>query len=181
MSRTFNHMTYDQRLHIKKMLDEGYGKTQIASALGFHHSAIYREIERGSKGGQYDPNYAESRYKLLHKGREPILSVNLELARHISKLILEENLSPAKIAKLLQYDDRYKSFSISKTTIYSAIDKGFIPQVTRDSLHTDTTTMFNGQIHIAKWVRKSLSIADGDELHFEVVDDKLIFTKIIDK
>ena len=38
--------------------------------------------------------------------------------------------------------------------------------------------MFNdGQIHIAKWVRNALDLNDGDELLFEVVDNKIIFTK----
>lgn len=38
--------------------------------------------------------------------------------------------------------------------------------------------MFNDwQIHIAKWVRNALDLNDGDELLFEVVDNKIIFTK----
>ena len=41
--------------------------------------------------------------------------------------------------------------------------------------------MFNdGQIHIAKWVRNALDLNDGDELLFEVVDNKIIFTKVED-
>ena len=40
------------------------------------------------------------------------------------------------------------------------------------------STMFSdGQIHIAKWVRNALDLNDGDELLFEVVDNKIIFTK----
>ena len=35
----------------------------------------------------------------------------------------------------------------------------------------------DGQIHIAKWVRNALDLNDGDELLFEVVDKKIIFTK----
>ena len=35
----------------------------------------------------------------------------------------------------------------------------------------------DGQIHIAKWVRNALDLSDGDELLFEVVDKKIIFTK----
>ena len=35
--------------------------------------------------------------------------------------------------------------------------------------------MFNaGQIHIAKWVRNALDLNDGDELLFEVVDNKIM-------
>ena len=38
--------------------------------------------------------------------------------------------------------------------------------------------MFNDvQIHIAKCVRNALYLNDGDELLFEVVDNKIIFTK----
>ena len=60
---------------------------------------------------------------------------------------------------------------------------GFEPEayrvgVTRESLNSYVTTMFNdGQIHIAKWVRNALDLNDGDELLFEVVDNKIIFTK----
>ena len=32
----------------------------------------------------------------------------------------------------------------------------------------------DGQIHIAKWVRNALDLNDGDELLFEVVDNKII-------
>lgn len=35
----------------------------------------------------------------------------------------------------------------------------------------------DGQIHIAKWVRNALDLNDGDELLFEAVDNKIIFTK----
>lgn len=53
-----------------------------------------------------------------------------------------------------------------------------IPGVTRESLNSYVTTMFSdGQIHIAKWVRNALDLNDGDELLFEVVDNKIIFTK----
>ena len=69
----------------------------------------------------------------------------------------------------------------TKTTIYSAIDDGLIPGVTRESLNSYVTTMFSdGQIHIAKWVRNALDLNDGDELLFEVVGNKIIFTKAED-
>ena len=66
----------------------------------------------------------------------------------------------------------------SPSNDYSAIDDGLIPGVTRESLISYVTTMFSdGQIHIAKWVRNALDLNDGDELLFEVVDNKIIFTK----
>lgn len=57
-------------------------------------------------------------------------------------------------------------------------DNGLIPGVTRENLNSDITTVFNDeQIHIAKWVRNALKIKDGDKLSFEVVNNKIIFSK----
>ena len=61
----------------------------------------------------------------------------------------------------------------TKTTIYSAIDRGLIPNVTRESLYTRNATVFSdGMIHLPKWVREKLSINDGDNLLVEVDDDR---------
>lgn len=178
MSRTFKHLTYEQRVKIKELLDGGYAKTEIARVLGIHNATIYREIERGSVNGQYDPDYSENLYKqqLPKKGPKPILAADSELSKYIAKLILEDNLSLVQIVDLMQKETRFESFPKSRTTIYHAIDKGLIPGVTRDCLKPDTTTVFSGgQIHIAKWVQDSLNIRDGDKLCFNVVDGKLIF------
>lgn len=183
MNRTFKHLTYDLRSKIKEMLDNGYSKTEIAQELDLHRSTIYREIERGSVNGQYNPNYSEELYRqqLLAMGRKPILSIEPELAEYISTLILKDRLSPEQIVDLLKSEDKFSSFPQSVNTIYRAIDDGLIPNVTRDSLKSDTTIVFNdGQIHIAKWVRNLMNIKDGDKLHFEIVDNKLIFTKNIE-
>lgn len=57
------------------------------------------------------------------------------MAEYISGLILEEHLSPEKIVDLLAEDDRgFPDVPQSSNTIYNAIDKGLIPNVTRESL-----------------------------------------------
>ena len=145
--------------------------------LNTHVSTVYREIKRGSVNGSYDPNCADEAYQqhLSEKGPEAILSLNPQLAEHIASLILNRKLSPEKIVDELQ---EYETGSISIQTIYHSIDKGLIPGVTRESLRTDTVTVFSdGQICIAKWGRNLLDIADGDKLHFEVIENKLIFSK----
>ena len=165
MPRTYSHLSYEQRLRIKELLDKGTKKVDIARVLGIHNATIYREIDRGSINGIYDPGHAEEQYRghLSEKGRPAICSISPELAQHIARLILEEKWSTAPKAR---------------ATIYSAIDDGLIPGVTRESLNSYVTTMFSdGQIHIAKWVRNALDLNDGDELLFEVVDNKIIFTK----
>lgn len=180
MSRTFRHLTLKQRMQIKEMLDDGYRKADIAKALGIHNTTIYREIERGSINGEYNPNFSEESYKrqLLGKGAKPILSLDPELAEYIAQLILIEKLSPARIVDVLQSSKKFERYPKSRITIYNAIDNGLIPGVTRNDLHSDTTTVFgDGNIHVAKWVRDILDIKDGDELNFKIVDGTLVFRK----
>ena len=177
MERTFNHLTLEQRKQLREMLDAGCKKPEIAQALNTHVSTVYREIKRGSVNGSYDPNCADEAYQqhLSEQGPEARLSRNPQLAEHIASLILKRKLSPEKIVDELQ---EYETGSISIQTIYHSIDKGLIPGVTRESLRTDTVTVFSdGQICIPKWGRNLLDIADGDKLHFEVIENKLIFSK----
>lgn len=179
MPRTYNHLSYEQRLRIKELLDKGTKKVDIARALSIHNATIYREIDRDSINGIYDPDHAEKQYRghLSEKGRQPICSISPELAQHIARLIIEEKLSPARIIDRLQ-EGKWSTAPKARATIYSAIDDGLIPGVTRESLNSYVTTMFSdGQIHIAKWVRNTLDLNDGDELLFEVVDNKIIFIK----
>lgn len=181
LGKNFKHLEYEQRLKIKKMLDMSVKKTEIARSLGVHNATIYREIERGSIDGHYNPDYAEEMYRgqLSEKGAQPLCAASPKLAGYIAELILNEKLSPAKIIDRLRESSEWTEVPKSVNTIYNAIDDGLIPGVTRESLTTDVTTVFNdGQIHIAKWVRNTLQIVDGDELSFEVVDNKIIFSKV---
>lgn len=187
MARTYRRLTYEQRFQIKKMLDNGYKPLHIANVLGFHNTAIYREIALGSVNGQYNPAFAQrqSETRAANKGAPTLLSLNPELALYISGAILEEHLSPKKIVERLQKEAKYDRFPKSVRTIYSAIDKGMIPGVTRDTLKrtysttgTYSTTVFNdGQIHLPKRIRESMQIADGDELVIKGNKSTIMFTK----
>ena len=137
MPRTYSHLSYEQRLRIKELLDKGTKKVDIARALGIHNATIYREIDRGSINGIYDPGHAEEQYRghLSEKGRPAICSISPELAQHIARLILEEKLSPARIIDRLQ-EEKWSTAPKARATIYSAIDDGLIPGVTRESLNS---------------------------------------------
>lgn len=63
MGRVYMHLTYDQRLAIKQMLERGNSKKEIAESIGVHTSTIYREIDRGTVNGHYDPTAAEEAYQ----------------------------------------------------------------------------------------------------------------------
>lgn len=183
MGKTFKHMDLQQRLNLKELLDSGCSILEVADALEVHRSAVYREIERGGREGGYDPYYAQSMYegRLKKKGRPECKLYNKDLAEYISGLILVEHLSPEKIVDLLAEDDKgFPDVPKSPNTIYNAIDKGLIPNVTRESLLSKSCTVFNGgQICIPKWVLDKLEIKDGDTLQLEVTkENKIIYRKI---
>lgn len=182
MGKTFKHMDLEQRLKLKEMLDSGFSILEVANALGVHRSAVYREIERGSAEGGYDPYYAQSLYegRLKKKGRPKCKLSNKDLAEYISALILKEHLSPEKIVDLLAEDDRgFHDVPQFPNTIYNAIDKGLIPNVTRESLLSKACTVFSGgQICIPKWVLDKLDIKDGDILQLEITENgEIIYRK----
>jgi IS30 family transposase len=181
MAQRYKHLSYEQRLKIKTMLNSGFSSTAIAEALGVHKSSICREITRGTVNGTYDPDYSEERYRrhLAECGAEPIIASDPELSSYIAELILKDKLSPAKIVAILNTTDRdFKKVS-SCNTIYTAIDKGLIPGVTRESLRPEETTVYNNCVTLVEWVREELDIKDGDTLHFEVTEDKkVIFSKV---
>lgn len=175
MGKTFKHMDLQQRLKLKEILDSGCSIFEVANALGVHRSAVYREIERGGVEGKYDPYYAQSLYegRLKKKGRPECKLSNKDLAEYISGLILKEHLSPEKIVDLLAEDDRgFSNVPQSPKTIYNAIDKGLIPNVTREALLSKSCMVFSGgQIRIPKWVLDKLEIKDGDVLQLEITEN----------
>lgn len=180
MGRTFKHLDMQKRLKLKEMLDSGRSVADIAVACGVNSSAIYREIERNSTEGKYDPYYAQSIYedKLKKKGRSKL--ADKELAEYISRLILVDHLSPEKIIDLLAENDRgFLNAPQSPRTIYNAIDKGLIPNVTRESLLSKTCIVFSdGKICIPKWVLNKLNIKDGDVLQLEITEkNEIIYSK----
>ncbi len=183
VGKTFKHMDLQQRLKLKEMLDSESSILEIANVLGVHRSAVYREIERGSIEGCYDPYCAQSLYeeRLKKKGRPECKLSNEDLAEYISGLILMEHLSPEKIVDLLAEDDKgFPDVPQSPNTIYNAIDRGLIPNVTRESLLSKSCTVFSGgQICIPKWVLDKLKIEDGSTLQMEVTkENEIIFRKI---
>ena len=145
--------------------------------MGCCLSTVYNEINRGRINGEYDPDYAQSissKKQKLH-GRYSHLLLDRNLAEIISKYILIDDFSPETVCRILKEQGIYCP---SKATIYAAIDKGLIPNVSRASLQRKTTTMFShGLIQIPSWIRKELNFNDGDEFHISVVDQKIIIEK----
>lgn len=147
--RTFKHLDYTQRCRLKEMLDNGTSVQDIADELGFHRSAIYREIKTGTIAGEYNPEYAQKRADalLVVNKRKSIIDSNDKLAQCIADLILQKNMSPERIVEWFKENDHaFSSYPTSPNTIYTAIDNGSIPGVSRENLNSCETTMFNDMI-----------------------------------
>lgn len=168
----YKHLAYEDRVKIKTMLDGGHSKQEVADALHVHLNTIYNELRRGANGAAgYDPDYSEQQYReiLRAKGAERIISE--PLAQYISQLILQEGLSLLEVMDKLKEEKPCEVCPSSVNTIYSAIDAGLIPGVTRNTLATKTITMFSdGQLRIPKWIREQLKLHDG--MSFEVKVNK---------
>lgn len=181
MGKKFSQMNLEQRIKLKKMLDSGYSVIDISKVLGFCCATIYNEINRSGSKADYNPYYAQQRFEEAAKNKGSKRKLfDTNLAEYISELILEQHLSPEKvILQLVQNKDKYPNAPASANTIYSAIDAGLIPGVTRESLLSKYSTVFNnGQICIPKWVLDKLKIENGDVLKLELTeDDKIIYSK----
>lgn len=183
--REFKHITYEQRQKLKHMLDLGNSKPAIAKALGICTKSVYNELRRGTLNGTYDPEYAEAvkQKYLRQKGPQLMLEENPELVNRIAALILEEHLSPEKIIERFKQEGFANGeYPLSDRTIYTAIDRGLIPNVTRDSLNTDTTSMYDNVLRFPAWFRNKLGLQDGDIFRFASNDvGQIILTKIGNK
>ncbi len=183
MGRTYQCLTIEQRKTIAELLCAGTPVKEISSQIGCHIASVYREIERGkNEEGVYDPFYAENvRKEKKRIGKPtPIMITEKELAQEIAEFLItgEGSVSDAIV---VMRERGYKNVP-SKNTLYSSIDKGLIPGVSRETLHRNQTSMFsNGQVHIPKWMRDKLSLTDGDELSIKLADGNIIITKSVDE
>lgn len=185
MGNAFNHLSYEKRLKIREMLDKGESKSKIADEIGVDRATIYREINKGTRNGEYDPDIAENIYRagLMEKGPKARLEYDKNLAQHIADMILKQSMSPKKIEMQLKQEPEYAEKRVTAQTIYLSIDKGWIPGVTRESLQLEDVVLSSeGKICIPKWALNKLNLNAGDILHLEVTDDgKIIYQKIENK
>jgi IS30 family transposase len=178
-------LSYEERKRIESMLNNGYSVTFIANALNKTYQTIYFELKRCKSCSNYSAGYAQQDYIRRNEGngRKPLLEIDENLAQYISKLILEESLSPVEIINRLR-SENYSIFPSSKTTIYAAIDGGLIPSVTRQTLllKRKKTHMFsNGLIKIPRWICNELDLKDNEDLDINIVDGKIVIKKSEEK
>lgn len=180
MSRQFNHLSTDDRIKIKKLLDQGHSLREIGELLGYAHSSIYAEIKRGSKSGEpcdYDPQCADHHAKQMtvRNRKSAIFKDNPKMAEFVASMIIAQRMSVPEIAKYLDLTDDKELQSVSINTIYRAIDQGLIPGVTRSDLYSDRTKMFSGgNLRIPKRICEQFGFNDGDFFKLAVSGDGII-------
>ncbi|MGN1201177.1 MAG: hypothetical protein ACI4R8_02810 [Candidatus Caccovivens sp.] len=171
-------ITEFQKRQIQQLLEQGYDKKNIAANVGIEYSTIYKELKRGWLNGKYNAEYSiqKSLKTNKNKGNSPKFIINKDLAELISNLILQEHMT------IIQIKEKCKKEGIecpSRTTIYRSIDEGLIPNITRESLHSKTTTMFsNGLIQIPKYIREKLNLKDKDKFTLELNGEKITISKL---
>ena len=171
-------LNYEKRCIIEKMHNNGSDVAEIADAIQCHVASVYRELKRGCKDGTYNASFAQinANDKKKSHGKVRFLSENKELAKRISEMIKRDGLSPEEIARLFKEEGITRA--TTKQTIYSAIDAGIIPDITREDLNKKRTHTFSkGLIQLPKWIINQLNIIDGEPLDIDVLDEKIVIIK----
>ena len=171
------HFTKKERLQLKHLLDQGTTVSNIALQMGKCDRTIYYEIQKGKdENGIYDPQRASDLTKERATNKYfAILEKNRALAEKISHMILDEHMSPEEISMQLDNTEEH----LATKTIYSSIDAGLIPGVSRDSYcRSRIIRVFNkGTVIIPQYIRQKYSIKDGDEYVVDSFDQDTIVLK----
>lgn len=181
-------LSYYQRLILKELLDRNISKVEIAERLGVSRGTVFNELKRGTVNEEYDPEYAEMKAQMKNRngGMKSIIGQDIRLAEYISKLILKEKLSPERIVEHLKRNEDthgFEKYPTTAGTIYTAVEQGMIPNVTKKDLpsgtNTEIITMYSDGICFPAWVREQLKLTNGDKFRIECKKNGSIVLKKI--
>lgn len=181
IKREFSHLSLDQRKLIADLHNGGHPPGEIAKLVGVHLATVYRELKKGDNNGFYDPDYADQKYKsrLLAKGQKSFFLSHPDFSMRVAEFILVDHLSISQICSILKQDEQYKDAPLTMQSIYSAIDRGFIPGVTRDNLRRETIRVQKeGYLRIPKWIRDQIEMKEGDEMTISLEKNTIVLSKI---
>jgi transposase, IS30 family len=117
-TRSYTHITKEERLEINILRDKGYGIREIACVLGRNHTSISREVRKNQVREVYDAKRAHHKAYVRRKyARYQGKTITEDI--HLQQYIIERlaiGWSPDEIAGRMKRDG--EPFSASKTTIY---------------------------------------------------------------
>ena len=130
-----DHINWNDRLTIEKMLKIKATRKQIAEAIGVSERTIYYELARGQCVQRtselidqevYCPDVAERKYQehLRAKGPDIKLGNDHAFASRVEDLIVNQGFSPAAALKTIEADDEEYSTVICESTLYNYIYRG---------------------------------------------------------
>ncbi len=143
--RHYKHLTLTDRRSIEAWQRVGIKPYIMAEKLGVHISTVYRELKRGeyehlnsdyTTEKRYSADLAEQRYQesLREKGAGLKIGTDRQYADYIEFKIKEEKYSPAAVLGEIKAQGLEFNTTISKTTLYSYIDKGIFLTLTNKDL-----------------------------------------------
>lgn len=129
------HIDWNDRLTIEKMLKVGDTRKKIAEAIGVCERTIYYELARGKCVQQtsdyefverYCPEVAERKYQehLRAKGPDLKLGNDHKFARKVEELIVENCFSPAAALHVIKNGNEKYDTDICQSTLYNYIYRG---------------------------------------------------------
>lgn len=115
MKKSYRHLSHQDRIIIYDYLYQGYSIQEIALAIGYHKTTVYRELHRNSGKTGYLPNKAEHQYQLRKQCRPTKFDRNPALKSYVIEK-LESGWSPELIDGYLRRHAGY--CVVSYETIY---------------------------------------------------------------
>ena len=133
--RHFNHLSFEKRQELERMLKAKLPIKQIALSLGVHNTTIYREMKRGecvqrnpdwTYRTEYAPELAETKYRdnLKEKGVPLKIGNDHKLANYIESRIVDDGLTVREVLGEIKQKRISFSTSISVNTLYTYIETG---------------------------------------------------------
>lgn len=143
--RYFSHLTWHNRLKIEQMRNDGKSIKEIAEALHFDFSTIWRELKRGEYEAlntdltteiRYSPDIAQRKYEENMRAKGPGLKIGHDhkLASFIETKIADEGYSPEAVLGEIKNDGLEFDTTICTATLYSYIRKGVFCRLTAEKL-----------------------------------------------
>lgn len=114
---SYSRVTWEDRIKIKLLLQQGKTNTEIAKLVEKNKSTIGREIKRNSGGRGYRPKQAQGRAEAREKLKHSPYVLTDELKKEIRKR-LKKKWSPEQISNRLKLENKP---SASVETIYKFI------------------------------------------------------------
>ncbi len=145
MGTLYNHLTITDRFQIEAWKKAKVKEAEMAQLLDVHISTIYRELKRGEYTRlnsdytteiSYSADLAEMKYRanLKEKGAGLKIGNDLAFANYIEHKIIKEKYSPDAVLGEIQVKGMNFKTKISRSTLYSYIDKGIFFELSNKHL-----------------------------------------------